>query len=100
MFFFNINLAICGAIKPTKEIKPVMQMTEETKRVEQMKVIIFNVLTLTPKDLHSLSERESISIWRDNKIIQVKLKEKGIITHNSFVIVTALSVPISQYSIV
>ncbi len=93
-------LAICGAIKPTKEIKPVIQITEETKRVEQIKVIAFNGLILTPNDLHSLSDRDSISICLESNKIKVKLIKKGIIIHKSFESVTVLNVPISQYSIV
>ncbi len=100
LFFFNIIFAIWGAINPTKEISPVIQITEETKRVAEINVITFNGFTLTPKDLHSLSDRVSISICRDNNIIKTKLIANGIIIHNSFVNVTLLKVPISQYSIV
>ena len=71
------SLAICGAIRPIKLMRPVTHIIDETINVAVISIMNLNIVTFTPKEAASSSLIDSIRICLYSKSIINKCYKKG-----------------------
>ena len=92
------SLAICGAIRPIKLMRPVTHIIDETINVAVISIMNLNIVTFTPKEAASSSLIDSIRICLYSKSIikkPINVIKKGIAILS---IDIPLRLPIIQYS--
>ena len=75
------SLAICGAIRPIKLMRPVTHIIDETINVAVISIMNLNIVTFTPKEAASSSLIDSIRICLYSKSIikkPINVIKKGI----------------------
>lgn len=92
------SLAICGAIRPIKLMRPVTHIIDETINVAVISIMNLNIVTFTPKEAASSSLIDSIRICLYSKSIikkPINVIKKGIAILSMDI---PLRLPIIQYS--